>query len=287
MRKALTILLLTTMLSVSTASAADLPGSTSISTGTTNTQSTLPVSTDTNPSVTTDLNAAPNPTAATVSVAPSVGSSLGEYKSVACNSNPAFGTNACNECFVWGSVKVGWDIDGLFDNWTNTTNNMLIAYKDEQKLPTMVSFGSTWTNTPTDLAKFWKNSSDITWISTESGGRMNYILQPGQKVKFIESEIGARYTLNKTDKKNGEMVWMMKFPVVSHAADKVTATTAAATTHYECVSYTLEAPVVTPSKPVPPVTPPTKVETGPQTLVLILAAFFIAFGMMFSLRKRS
>lgn len=83
---------------------------------------------------------------------------------------------------------------------------MLIAYKDEQKLPTMVSFGSTWTNTPTDLAKFWKNSSDITWISTESGGRMNYILQPGQKVKFIESEIGARYTLNKTDKKNGEMV---------------------------------------------------------------------------------
>jgi hypothetical protein len=98
-----------------------------------------------------------------------MGSSLGEYKSVACSTNPAFTTNSCNQCFVGGSIKVGDSLTGLFDNWTNTTDNILIAYKDEQKLPNMISFGNTvWTPTPTDLAKFWKNSSDITWVP--SGG---------------------------------------------------------------------------------------------------------------------
>lgn len=57
------------------------------------------------------------------------------------------------------------------------------------------------------------------------------------------------------------------------------------------MAYTLSAaatvaPVV-PEK-VAPITPAiTKTETGPtETLVLIIAAFFIAFGLMFSLRKR-
>jgi hypothetical protein len=123
---------------------------------------------------------------------------------------------------------------------------------------------------------------------------MNYILQPGQKVKFIDSEMGARYVLDKTDKKDGDMVGLLRFPVVSHAVDKTTGNEGAATTHYECVSYTLSAPAVATVTPTPvtpvtptPVTPSTKVETGPETLVLILAAFFIAFGMMFSLRKRN
>lgn len=67
---------------------------------------------------------------------------------------------------------------------------MLVAYKDEQKNPTLVAFGSTWTPTPSDLTKFWKNSAEVTWVPAgASGSRMNYILQPGQKVKFLESEL--------------------------------------------------------------------------------------------------
>jgi hypothetical protein len=281
MQKLFAILVVASMMSITPTLAAELPGSTSGATAT----GANPVS---------DLNAAPNPTAVTTAVAPSMGSSLGEYKTVACSTNPAFSTNSCDQCFAGGTVKVGGDINGMFDNWTNNTSNMLIAYKDEQKLPNMVSFGATWSNTPTDLSKFWKSSSDITWISTGSGGRMNYILQPGQKVKFIDSEMGARYVLDKTDKKDGDMVGLLRFPVVSHAVDKTTGNEGAATTHYECVSYTLSAPAVATVTPTPvtpvtptPVTPSTKVETGPETLVLILAAFFIAFGMMFSLRKRN
>ena len=57
--------------------------------------------------------------------------------------------------------------------------------------------------------------------------------------------------------------------------------------------------VVTPPTPATPGTPTpvpqkptpapemTKTETGPETLLLIAAAFFIAFGLMFTLRKRA
>ena len=91
------------------------------------------------------------------------------------------------------------------------------------------------------------------------------------------------------------MIGLLRFPVVSHAVDATTGTEGAATTHYECVSYTLSAPVAPtpvtpePTKPTPP-TPAevTKTATGPaETLILIIAASFIAFGMMFSLRKRN
>lgn len=288
MQKLLSVVVLASMFSITAVSAADLSGS--VTATTTATPATTVVA-----PATPDLTAAPNPAAVTTGVAASMGSSLGEYKTVACTTNPAFSTNSCDQCFVGGSVKVGGDLNGLFDNWTNNTSNMLIAYKDEQKLPNMVAFGSTWTSTPTDLSKYWKNSSDITWVQTGSGGRMNYILQAGQKVKFIDSELGARYVLDKTDKKDGETVGMIRYPIVSHAVDKTTGNEGTATTHHECVSYTLSAPVVAPTptpKPTPVPVPPTKevtqTATGPtETLILILAAFFIAFGMMFSLRKRS
>ena len=155
MQKLLSVVVFASMFAITTVSAAELTGST------TGTAAVTPVSATATP----DLTAAPNPAAVTTAVAASMGSSLGEYKSVACTTNPAFATNSCDQCFVGGSVKVGGDLNGLFDNWTNNTSNMLIAYKDEQKLPNMVAFGSTWSNTPTDLAKFWKNSSDITWVS--------------------------------------------------------------------------------------------------------------------------
>ena len=89
------------------------------------------------------------------------------------------------------------------------------------------------------------------------------------------------------------MIGMLRFPIVSHLTDIATATEGEAKTHYECVAYKLEAAaaVVTPTPaPAPTVTPPaemTKTETGPETLLLIAAAFFIAFGLMFTLRKRA
>ncbi len=99
------------------------------------------------------------------------------------------------------------------------------------------------------------------------------------------------------------MVGMLRFPVVSRVTNPQTATEGAPDTHYECAAYKLEAPVAvvvtaptpattgTPTPAIPPKPTPapemTKTETGPETLLLIAAAFFIAFGLMFTLRKRA
>lgn len=255
------------------------------------------------PAASTTLSA---PTAVT----PSAGSSAGEYATVACNSNSAFAVNNCNQCFDGWSVKTGQRVTGLFDNWTNNTTNPLTAYKDEQKNPNMVKFGnSTWVTTPASEASVWKTPSDIVWTSG-SGWKASFILSPGGKVRFIEAEMNAGYTLEKTDKKNGELVGILRFPIVSHVTNTQTATEWAADTHYECVAYKLDAPaavVAAPPTTTPAVVSPTptpttpstnqapapnpgnmtQTETGPETLLLIAAAFFIAFGMMMTLRKRS
>ncbi len=219
--------------------------------------------------------------------------SLGENKSVSCSSNSAFGTNSCDECFDGGTVTVGKRLTGLFDNWINNTTSLLIAYQNEQKNPNMVSFGSTvWTPTPSDESKLWKTSSDITWNPSQTGStKMQYVLAAGQKVRFVEADLAAGYTLTKTDRKNGDLVGMMRYPIIAHVLEGGV-NVGAPKTYYECVAYNLSAPVLatptTPTTSKTPMTPEiTKTKTGPaETIILILAAFFIAFGLMFSLRKR-
>jgi len=258
------------------------------------TVSPMPVMPTTNTSATNTptLLAAPNPNATTTAPTntPSLGSSLGEYKTVSCTSNSLFSTNNCDQCFDGGSVKIGDRLTGLFDNWVNNSSNVYIAYKEEQKNPNLVKLtNSTWSSSPSDETKLWRYGTDIIWISSGTGGKTQYILPAGQKVKLLESELGAGYTLEKTTAKNGEVVGLVKFPVVYHSIDASTASEGSANTHYECATYSLSAPVA-------PVTPTatgttipktvTETKTGPETLLLIVAAFFIAFGMMFSLRKR-
>lgn len=252
-----------------------------VSTGTTNT-----------PAVLTPMVPAiwSTPTSTTLPVTPStsLSTSFGENKSVSCTSNSAFASNSCDECFDGGSVTVGKRLTGLFDNWTNPTTGFLVAYQAEQKNPNMVGFGTTtWTSSPTDVSKVWKNGSDIVWVTQSGSTKMQYILGAGQKVKFVEADLAAGYTLDKTDRKNGDLVGMMRYPTVFHTIDTTTGVEGAAKTHVECVSYKLSAPEA-PVTPKPPVTPEiTKTQTGPaETIILILAAFFIAFGLMFSLRKR-
>ena len=36
-----------------------------------------------------------------------INNTLGENKAVSCSSNPAFGTNSCDQCFDGGSVTIG------------------------------------------------------------------------------------------------------------------------------------------------------------------------------------
>lgn len=233
----------------------------------------------------TPLNAAPNTTVVTAN-----STNLGEYKEVSCSSDAIFGQNSCNQCFTGKSVKVGERLTDLFDNWNNTSTNVLVAYKDEQKTPNMVAVGANWVPSSSDESKIWKSASDVVWMPSTNGKGDSFMLIAGQKVRFMQSDFGAGYTLESTTQKHGDVIGLLRFPIVYHTLDATTGSNdSAATTHYECVTYTLDAPT-TPVEPPVPVTPPsvTKTETGPaETLVLIVAAFFIAFGLMISLRKRA
>jgi hypothetical protein len=131
-----------------------------------------------------------NSTAVNLTQQPSAGSSLGEYKTVSCSTNPSFTTNSCDQCFDGGSIKKDDTISGLYDNWTNPTSGILMAYKEEQKLPNLVTFGNTkWISMPSDESLLWKNSEDITWIPSGTGGKSQYILPAGQKVKFYQTDL--------------------------------------------------------------------------------------------------
>lgn len=235
----------------------------------------------------TTLNAANNPTAVNA-----VSTRHWEYKEVACSSDVVFSQNSCNQCFIGSTVKVGEKKTDLFDNWrNNTTDVVYTAVKSEQKTPELVSFGSKWVPSNADESKMWIFHTDVSEsFFPGANGWEEFALNPGQEVRFYQTSLGAGYTLESTTKNNGEVVGMLKFPVVYYTQnisgeDRSTSPE----THYECVSYSLEkeeAPAPTPNKPTTPEV--TKTETGPaQTLVLIVAAFFIAFGLMISLRKRS
>lgn len=291
MRRAISLLAIT---AVSLSSFSSVYAQDEVLTGTTDsaTEVTTTSTTEEKTSTTEEnstLNAAPNTTVATT--ASSV-TSAGEYKEVACSTDAIFGQNSCDQCFEGRAVKVGERLSGLSDSWTNNTSNYLIAVKDEQKTPNMVSFDSTWTPTSADESKMWKSSPQISWIPG-TNGKEEFQLLPGSKVTFYETDLGAGFTLASSNKKNGDTIGLLRFPVVYYTMDMATVTrSSSATTHYECVKYTLDAPKApetpkeTPKKPVTP--EQTKTETGPtETLILIVAAFFIAFGLMISLRKRN
>ncbi len=227
-------------------------------------------------------------------VTPIAGSAAWEYKTLSCSSNSSFAINSCDQCFDGGSVKVGEKLTGLFDNWTNSSSMTLSAYKEEQKMPNMVRFGdTTWSTLPASEANVWKYSSDIVWVTPPGESKSQFLLAGGQKVKFYDADLWAGYTLEKTNKKAGDLVWLLRFPVVSHTMDLGTASEGPATTHYECVAYKLESatatatpPVATGSTKTPEPSQVTKTKTGPETALLIAAAFFIAFGMMFTLKRK-
>lgn len=232
-----------------------------------------------------DLNAAPNTSAVSAQ-----STSLGEYAEVSCDSNAVFSQYSCQQCFTGRAVKAGERLTGLYDNWHNTSSNAMIAYKDEQKAPKMHAIGdTTWVSTPSDESQVWKHASDVAW--TPAKDRQSFLLVANQKIRFYEADLGAGYTLEKTSQKNGDVVGLIQYPIMYHTIDMTSGKESDIVTHNECMAFTLskEETPTTPSEPSTPPPPPgaTQTETGPaQTLLLIVAAFFIAFGLMFSLRKR-
>lgn len=214
--------------------------------------------------------------------------SIWNYSEVACDKD-YFTSNTCNQCFEWGK-KMAWEkIAGLTDSWTNPNTTEQIIYNDEQKFPEIVNLwwaGTIWVNNPLDATKFWKYSDEIVWTDSATAWKQEFLLEWGKTVNYLEADLWASYALQKTDKKEWEPVWLLKFFVNYHDTD-ATAKESAIKTHTECVVYYAWTPVIAPVTPAP-VTPKeaTKVKTWPESVVLVLIAALLWLGFV-KLRKKA
>ena len=224
---------------------------------------------------------------------------IGEYAETKCDA-PEFSGNNCGQCFDGGKIVIGEKLTNLFDTWTNANPTEQIIYKDEQVMPELVNLGgdsTKWSSIPDDPLKFWKFANEIAWVNstlgasttgtgatgsgaTDSGSlatgsqKQEFLLEANKKIRFLESDLGAVHTLEASDKKDSDSVGLIKYTLNYHdiSAD---GNESALKNHIECVSYKLAG-----EKAKPPVVPPTatKVKTGPEMLVIILAALGLGFG---------
>lgn len=218
---------------------------------------------------------------------------VGDYKETACSAE-YFTANNCSACFEGMPLVSGDQITGLYDTWTNKNSNEQLIYKDEQALPEMVSLssGTTFVMNPVDPAAFWKYGTEVIWTDSVTGtGKQEFMLDAGKAVRFLEADLGASYTLTATDKAQGEVVGVLKFPLSYHNVD-ADGNEGVKETHLECVSYASNgaSAVVVPAEIIEPVQAPvpekmTTVKTGPESLILMALALLIATGII-AIRNR-
>lgn len=224
---------------------------------------------------------------------------IGEYQSVDCSSDSVFGANNCNQCFDGGKVGTSEKILNLFDNWTNANPNEQIIYKDEQVFPQMINLGgesTTWTQSPSSPEVFWKYSDEILWTKspTASGAsasgstaveRDEFMLEGNKTIRFMDSDLGAFFSMDRTDKKDGEKVGMLAFDINYHNLDS-DGNEQAKVSHRECVAYAAKATAVPTPQPKPEPQQITTVKTGPESILLVVLALLMALG-LFAIRRKS
>lgn len=218
---------------------------------------------------------------------------VGDYKEVACSAE-YFTANSCAACFEGTTLATGDQINGLYDTWTNKNANEQLIYRDEQTLPEMISLsaGTVFTTNPVDPTSYWKYGNQIIWTDSATGtGKQEFMLDAGKSVKFLEADLGASHTLTATDKKEGDVVGVLKFPISYHNVD-ADGNEGKKETHIECVAYTSKvvAAKVVPVEIVTPAPEPKKlttVKTGPESLILMTLALLIAAGFIVARNRKN
>lgn len=233
-------------------------------------------------------------------VTPSAFAASGDYAEISCSTQSFFGTNSCNQCFDGGNIAAGQKLTGLYDTWTNKNQSEQVIYEDEQVKPTLVNLGgsgTTFVSNPADPEKFWKFGTEIiftkessststgTGTATGSTSKNVYSLKPSKTVRIYDSEFGAYYAMEKTSKKNGEFVALMKFPTNYRDVNDATGKPGLLQKHNECVAYKASvAAAPAPAAVTPP--PTTKVKTGAADTFLFLGlAMLLGLAFMFAKRR--
>lgn len=214
------------------------------------------------------------------------------YTEIQCSADPAFNTNSCNQCFDWGAK---WEWDNLWllqDLWINDSAVDKILYKEEQEMPKMINLSPesvSWKENP-GAAGFWEYTEDLNALYKQE--EEWYILAKWQKVNWLKSKLGYAYTLDKNSANEWKNIWMLIYPISTHAISANGDISVDSNVHKECVLFKSWAPakkeevkVVAPEKKVVEVKKELP-KTWPESILLIVLALALGFWIM-QIRKRS
>ncbi len=215
-----------------------------------------------------------------------VTSSYAAYEVASCDSNPDFTANSCNECFVGGSVVQGDNKGLLTDVWTNKSDASQVLFKEEQELPKVIGLnGAVWTEVKaSESVDFWQYTVELDALYNEDN--LWYALPAGDEVTWIESTLGSAYQLTSNSAPVGENAGLIVYDIATHQVQEGGELSVDADVHRECVLFTSaegDTPaVVPPTTPTPPAELP---QTGPESILLALAALLLGFGFLKFRRK--
>jgi len=132
---------------------------------------------------------------------------------VSCDSNSAFGSNSCDQCFDGGTAAAGDNRGLLTDIWENNSDGSQILYKEEQDMPQILSLGgASWTEVKaSDGVDFWQYSPEMEALySDEESG---YVLEAGESVKWLESTLGSAYQLTSNTADQGTPIGIIAYDI--------------------------------------------------------------------------
>ncbi len=203
-------------------------------------------------------------------------STYAAYDVVSCDSSATFAANSCDQCFSGGAVSEGDNKGLLTDVWENNSDSAQLLFKEEQDTPRIVSLGGTsWSEvTASDSVDFWNYTTQLDALYDEDN--LGYSLPAGESVTWLESSLGSAYQLVSSSAPQGDEVGMIIYDISVHAVDADGLPDTATDTHRECVMYTSGESI--PETPVPET--PRLPETGPEHIILALAALLLGFGFL-------
>ncbi len=194
---------------------------------------------------------------------------------IECSSDPVFSEYSCTQCFDWWE-KAEWAyISLLSDDWENASGVSKVMYTEQQEMPVMYNLNSeaSWSQTPSS-EDFWSYTDDFE--SLYSDEQLGYVLEPGQSVKWIESNLSYAYSLDTNNVAQWENIWLLVYSLLSHNILDSWEVSMNSEPHKECVLYkSWDENEETPVEP----------ETLPQTwpaefLLLLILAMILGFGIV-------
>ncbi len=225
----------------------------------------------------------------------SMNASYAALDTVSCESDPVFAANSCNQCFDGWTAAEGDNKGFLTDIWENNSDGAQIVYKEEQTMPKMIPLGgATWTEVKaSDSVDFWSYTKEFESLYSENDE--GYILEAGQSVTWLESTLWSAYQLSSNTANVWSNIGIIAYDIGVHNILAGGEPAIETDTYRECVLIKSWAPAAEPAEPgspapvepgsPAPAEPTVLPETGPEHILLALAALLLGFGFFYFRKK--